>query len=213
MSCSEIEILLDDYVDGELGSVGRRAVEEHVETCAGCRAALGELRRLAQVVETLPRGLAPERDLLPGIRAALGSRTGRPAKRSRWLPLAGLAAAAVLVVLAAWLGLGNGGPTAPSSPTSETLPASRLALSEFEAAELEYERAAARLLEVLEARRVGLSPETRRIVNENLQVIDLAIEKARAALEADPTDARNGHTLNALHRQKVELLWRLSRVS
>ena len=50
-------------------------------------------------------------------------------------------------------------------------------------------------------------------MTENLQVIDLAIEKARAALEADPTDARNGHTLNALHRQKVELLWRLSRVS
>jgi hypothetical protein len=210
MSCSEIDILLDDYVDGDLGSVERRQVEAHVASCAGCRGALEELRRLQHAVRALPRGLLPERDLLPGVL--------RGVRRRPPLALAGYgaaAAAAVLVLaLGAWLGLRERGPAvAPSTASGSALPAAALTLSEFEAAELEYERAAARLLEVLEARRDALSPETRRIVTENLQVIDLAIEKARAALEADPTDARNGHTLNALHRQKVELLWRLSRVS
>jgi len=214
MSCSEIDILLDDYVDGELGSVERRQVEAHVASCAGCRGALEELRRLQHAVRALPRGLPPERDLLPGVRSGV--------RRRPRLGLAGFgvaAAAAVLVVaLGAWLGLRERVPVTPvtdeaPATSGNALPAAALTLSEFEAAELEYERAAARLLEVLEARRDALSPETRRIVTENLQVIDLAIEKARAALEADPTDARNGHTLNALHRQKVELLWRLSRVS
>ena len=213
MSCSDIETLLDDYVDGDLAERERRAVEEHVEACAGCGAALDELQRLAQAIERLPRGLSPERDLLPGIRDAVGSHAGGRA-RPRLRPLAGLAAAAALTGLVVWIGLREAGrPAAPPATDGRELPAAELALSEFEAAELEYERAAARLLEVLEARRAGLSPETRRIVTENLQVIDLAIEKARAALAADPTDARNGHTLNALHRQKVELLWRLSRVS
>ena len=211
MSCSEIDILLDDYVVGVLGSVERRQVEAHVASCAGCRGALEELRRLQHAVRALPRGLPPERDLLPGVRSGV--------RRRPRLGLAGFgvaAAAAVLVVaLGAWLGLRERVPVTDGAPATSgnALPAAALTLSEFEAAELEYERAAARLLEVLEARRDALSPETRRIVTENLQVIDLAIEKARAALEADPTDARNGHTLNALHRQKVELLWRLSRVS
>lgn len=84
---------------------------------------------------------------------------------------------------------------------------------EFEAAETEYEEAAAHLLELVEARGDELSPETRAIIEDNLRIIDEAIDQVREALDAEPDDTRNGHILNALYRQKVEFLWRVSRLS
>ena len=45
------------------------------------------------------------------------------------------------------------------------------------------------------------------------RTLDEAIDQVREALAAEPDDTRNGHVLNALYRQKVEFLWRVSRLS
>jgi len=217
MNCSDVEILLDDYVDGELAPRERGDLESHLGACPDCRGALAELRGLQQAVAALPRELTPAHDLLPRIREASTrsvSSSGTVPWGFRW---AAAAAAVALLAAAGWLGLrgpggGAGDVPRPGSPAG-ALPAAELTLAEFEAAELEYERATTRLLEILETRQDDLSPATQRVVRENLKIIDRAIVEVRAALEADPTDARNGHALNALHRQKVELLWRISRVS
>jgi anti-sigma factor RsiW len=217
MSCKDVEMLLDDYVDGDLGAREQGEVESHLARCADCRRALDELRGLQEAVGALPRDLTPGRDLLPAIRE-VALRHGRGETYFRpGLRLVAAAAAVVILAAAAWLGwrgrAGGGPDPAGFARPERARLAGELTLSEFEAAELEYERATKRLLEILEARQDGLSPGTRDIVTENLKIIDGAIAEARAALEADPTDARNGHALNALHRRKVELLWRLSRVS
>ncbi|HXV77131.1 MAG TPA: zf-HC2 domain-containing protein [Candidatus Polarisedimenticolaceae bacterium] len=217
MNCIDYELLLDDYVDGELDGARRAEVERHVATCAACRAALGELGQLASAVGELPRGLAPERDLLPGIRRTALGRGG-----ARWRLWAGLAASVALAATAVWIGLHYAGrPGTPPDREPGRLSADRerawsvaqVTRAEFELAEQEYEEATARLLRLLDARADSLSPETRELVAENLRIIDQAIAELRTALDNDPNDARNGHALNSLYRHKVEFLWLMSRLS
>jgi hypothetical protein len=57
MSCADFENLLADYMDGRVTDIQRRAIEEHVGSCAACRefmrdvtAALAFLKRADQVL-------------------------------------------------------------------------------------------------------------------------------------------------------------------
>jgi hypothetical protein len=216
MNCSRLELLIDDYVDDTLAPDARAEVERHLAECADCHGAVEELRRLQRAVKALPRGIAPERDLLPGIRVGVGLETPLAGRLpvARWL-----AVAASLIVLtgAVWFGLrsidSRPAPTVAGSGAGDVFLAGDLNLAEFEAAEIEYEEAAERLLEIVEARGDELSPETRAVIEENLRIIDGAIDQVREALNDEPDDTRNGYMLNALYRQKVEFLWRVSRLS
>ena len=119
MSCDRIQKMLDDHVDGALDSAATRATEAHLDRCPRCRGIEQELRSLLEAAEDLPRGIAPERDLLPGIRGAVGmtKRTmpsALPSKAtpswSRWI---GLAASLFLLSAAVITFLRLGGPDEP----------------------------------------------------------------------------------------------------
>ena len=216
MNCTRMETLLDDYADGLLAASAIDEVERHLADCAACRRSLDELRGLQQATRALPRGIAPERDLLPGIRDRIG-RDARRASGPNWLRLAAVAASVFVLTSAVWVGLRSTAPgpdPAASAPGFSTaMLAADVNLAEFEAAETQYEEATAHLLELVEARGDELSPETRAVIEENLRIIDEAIDQVREALNDEPADTRNGHILNALYRQKVEFLWRVSRLS
>jgi anti-sigma factor RsiW len=71
MPCAETERRLHAYFDGELDALGAAAFEEHLATCAECRAALEDLREMrARLRGDLPRERAPAA-LAARIRAAL----------------------------------------------------------------------------------------------------------------------------------------------
>lgn len=216
MNCERLETLLDDYVDGVLAASTEEEVRRHLADCSTCRQSLDELYRLQQATQALPRGIAPERDLLPGIR----DRIGRDARRgggSSWIRWAAVAASLIVLSGAVWVGLRSPdtGQTSTdgAAEVGSVMFAADVNLAEFEAAELEYEQATARLLDIVEARGDELTPETRAVIEENLRIIDEAIDQVRDALNEEPGDTRNGHILNALYRQKVEFLWRVSRLS
>lgn len=65
------EMQLHDYLDGLLGEAERRTVERHVRACEACRAELEALQALTARLAALPRTIAPETDLLPGIHARI----------------------------------------------------------------------------------------------------------------------------------------------
>jgi anti-sigma factor RsiW len=113
---------LDDYVGDELPETERLAVQTHLAACESCRAEAEALRELLREAATLPRGIAPERDLWAGIAARLEPRGSdshgeaekkldtkviplfpRPARNPRWLQAA---AAVVLVGLSSALTYG-----------------------------------------------------------------------------------------------------------
>jgi hypothetical protein len=76
-----------------------------------------------------------------------------------------------------------------------------------------YVGATEELMDVLEARRDSLAPETREVVDRNLAVIDGAIGEIRAALRKDPGNAELLRQLDSVHRRKIEVLQRVVRLS
>lgn len=60
---------LSAYLDGALTPARRATVEGHLGGCAGCRAALGELRTTAKLISALPAP-APSRRLVPALAPA-----------------------------------------------------------------------------------------------------------------------------------------------
>jgi len=93
---------LSEYVDGELASGEREALEAHLATCDGCTEVVRDLRELVKAARELP-DRAPAADAWLALRAALEPRAPVAARPHRsWAALLAFAAG-VLVTLGAWL--------------------------------------------------------------------------------------------------------------
>lgn len=216
--------MLGRVLDGTLPAANRPGMMTHLAGCEECRAELEAISSLRAEARSLPRGIAPSRDLWDGIAPRLAEReAGAPvieldARRrvprawGRWAPLA---AAAVLLVVASsglTLALMRGQSAAPvTTPASgrtawEPQPRPTTALAAFRPAEVEFENTVTALEAELNARRGSLSPETVATIEENLAIIDQAIAEARAALQADPGSADLSRHLSDVYRHKVDLL-------
>ena len=114
--CDAFRRLISPFLDGELVGEDRAAFEEHVASCASCRASLSDERAVVVAVKAaLPLYEAPDR--LRG--AVTGILSARPARRPRWrAPLAaGLAAAAVVGTV--WLARSHAPVSVEAEPASE----------------------------------------------------------------------------------------------
>jgi len=80
MDCTDIHPLLAGYVDGELTTVERQAVEDHVAGCADCGRLLAEQRAGAQVYAAYPVEEAGDDDWQT-VWAAVEARLPAKAKR------------------------------------------------------------------------------------------------------------------------------------
>lgn len=105
---------LDDFASGELPDIERVLVQRHVDACGECRAEVDAIQALLTEAATLPRGIAPPRDLWAGIAPRLETRAAPLAvmeddprviplapRRRHWQPprwAMQIAAAVVLVV-------------------------------------------------------------------------------------------------------------------
>ena len=221
---------LDHYLDGELSEDERLLVEEHLGRCDDCLDEVDALRAIRDGARFLPREITPPRDLWPEIAARIraeAARTGaqpvaapreaievdfsaaRAPRFSRAWVLR-IAAAIALVVASssatALLMRGPGGAPVATLPTNTARPPAKTALAAFAPTEVEYQGTVAELYAELQTQRGRLSPETIATVEENLRIIDAAIAESRAALEADPGNARIPLLLSGVYRKKVELL-------
>jgi len=70
---------LHAYADGELDGGDMRAVEAHLETCAECRAALGDIRALKAMVKRIDWGDAAPGSLADTIRERVAAERARRA--------------------------------------------------------------------------------------------------------------------------------------
>lgn len=227
---------LSEHLDGELSPSERASCEAHLEECPECASAFDELKVIVAQASLLP-DVPPGRDLWPGIEARLTPRGGavtpsaadgaivsiESRRRQVSLTVPQLAAAAVaLMVLSAgavWLalpGAGGGGidagagEMATSGPESDPAGPARAGPEVTLAAA--YDPAISHLEVEFERRRGELDPETIRVVEENLAIIDAAITEAGRALTEDPSSAfLNTHLASAM-RRKVDLLRRVTAI-
>ena len=201
---------LNDYVDDALSEAERLELERHLAECDDCSSAEEEIRSLVRRAAELP-DLPPSRDLLPGIRQAAKP---NPAWFHRW----GALAASLLLVGSAAIGAllikQRAVSTVARTPAAPTLTHSEdAAVAELRAAEKAFAQAAQVLLETLEARRGELPEEALVALEENIALIDESIDEVRRSLGSDGDEVESGRALTALYQQKMQLLWKVSRLS
>ena len=199
MMCNEWETQLNEYVDGTLAAEARALVEAHLAGCAGCRAAVVELRALVAGAADLPKRIEPARDLWTGIAARVGKREVRNGKR--WWRTA-LAAAATLVIGFAVYRL-----LPPFAAHYRPVGEGWLAV------EAQYEQASDELTRALATERDRLAPATVALLQRNLAVIDAALRESRDALARDPENVELRGLVASAAREKVELLRWATRVA
>jgi anti-sigma factor RsiW len=218
MTCPDVLDRLDDYVDGGLSEAEFQELELHLATCAACRDEEQMLRAVLAEAAALPHTLEPPRDLWPAIADRISARprllrflpASRPARS-----FAALAAAAVLAVALAAILMKPAVPVGPDSASGRTpgmFPAA-VSSDDLLPEEQGYVRATSELLNALAARRDHLSPETLKVVDQNLTIIDQALEQVREALRKDPGNHQLTRMLTATHQRKVDVLRHVVSVS
>jgi hypothetical protein len=214
MNCREFEARLDDLLAGDLPEAARRAAAEHRDRCPACRAAEAELSALVRGAAGVPGEVEPGRDLWPAIADRIeGGRAARAAFRShgrvRWPRVGALAAAAaVLVAATSVLTAALVSRRAPSPPTPAAAVGATASSLQLAQARGTYEAARAQLLAALGARRGSLSPATRKVVSDNLAIIDAAVREMEAALARDPGNRELPALLVTAYRQEIDVLRR-----
>jgi anti-sigma-K factor RskA len=206
---------LNDYVDDLLCREERAEVERHLLGCGRCRADVARLRDLVTDLGTMPTSAVPERDLLAAIHARIDAATAAGAAAPRTRLRAFAAAAAVLLVVGSAVAVGyvvgareRAAPGAPRVASATASPHARSVAR----ADADYADAAAELERLLAQNRHALRPQTVRIIEDNLAVIDRALAEARAALTADPGNPMLEQLLMASHEKKLDLLRRAAQV-
>jgi anti-sigma factor RsiW len=201
---------LSEYVDGELATGERAALETHLATCADCRATLEDLRRVVARARSLD-DRPPHVDLWPGVaqRIGAGKVVDLPAYRARRFTFSvpQLVAASIALVLLSgggvWLALQSRQQIAEGRRVAMT-PAVWTGRTDAAIAELQ---------DVLSRNEYRLDTATVRVVRENLALIDVAIAQARGALAADPRNTYLNLHLADTMRRKVELLRRVNAIA
>jgi anti-sigma factor RsiW len=210
---------LSEYLDGELTSGDRAALEGHLLSCAQCTATLGELRQVIARARGMENG-APRRDLWPEIAQRIGATPKRStvdlgSRRGtrRWsfsLPQLAAAGIALMAVSggAVWLVVHpaeeSANPVAVVSPSGS--PNAINAASRPAGAAPSYDTAVADLEQVLASGRGQLDSTTVRVIEQNLAAIDRAIAQAQQALKADPANLYLNTHLAQTMRRKLDLL-------
>ena len=188
-----------------------------------------ELRAL---LSALPKAIPPDRDLsdeiavrtwdsrdkVPGGPAFVAGATERTIRMApRWgsqgLKLAAAAAILIVVTSAVTTVLvrdrmpdNNDATTTVADATINQDPGSSASFARYEAVEDQYASAISDLLAALEEERDRLAPETVRLIEENLVIIDAAIRQSLTALEAAPQSEPLQQAVMTSYERKLDFL-------
>lgn len=215
---------LNDYADGVLPVQARLVADAHLEACASCAAELEAIVRMTMRLRSLPSSIEPHRDLRPAIRSRIAAATQEavPAgfRQRRWMLAAAVLLIATTAVTTRWLMLrelpsgsevaalrGDPGAGVSSRPISGGA-AGAVTQVELHISERRLADEIGDLQRSLDAARTELTPETVRILERNLLLIDGAIAESRRALAADPANASLNRMLLSAYEQKRDLLRR-----
>jgi len=203
--CENYRRWMDDAVDCDLEPDSMEQLEAHLDSCPECRRYMDDLRSLVTAAAGLPSEMEPSRNLWPDIEGRL---TGQPS--SRWPVRRVVLAVAALVVA----GFALSQLRAPNTglqlqlPTQPGVVQAGNQTATLDDVRLEYRQARDELLEVVQARSGEISPETMQVIENNLALIDRAIDDIETVLAANPGEGRlDRHLRLAYHRQIEMLRW------
>jgi hypothetical protein len=105
MTCEQIQVLFDDYIDDALSAADTEAVSKHCISCECCADRLEQLRLQRELIRSLP--VPPASDSFEKRVIQKAVRQAPPAvhRQFRYNSLYVAAAASILIALVLWLGL------------------------------------------------------------------------------------------------------------
>jgi hypothetical protein len=138
-------------------------------------------------IDELARDIPPSRDLWSGIAAAIeADKAARavapPVRRSRWLPAAGMAAAAALVGFGVWMGH-------VMTPQTPVKVATNIESAQPGIMPATYQKQRDALLVEVNKKLAAMPPAERDKVAGSLATLKRSIEEIQAALGQDPANA------------------------
>ncbi len=221
---------LSDYLDGRLPPAERSSLEAHLGTCSECAHVLDELRAVVSRARGL-QDIPPRKDLWSGIKRAIASppqEDGQvidfPARlrsidpleedgRLR-LSLSQVAAASLILMVGSAAASWSLHPLASSGRVDEDTGIAAVVQASLPAGVGEsYSEELAQLEALLSEHRDELDPNTVRILEKNLAIIDRAIEESGEALAGDPGNEYLREHLDRAVRRKVDYLRDASLIS
>lgn len=196
--------LVSALLDGDLPARKAAKVRAHVDGCAACKKALGDLETMKRGLGALP---VPGNSEGGDQWSALVQRLAQPAPRAAWrLPsLAALswrwAAPALALVLlasagAAWLRWHKGRGLSADAVIAE-------AEREFRAADAHYRRAVDELRAVAERERAGWPVPKRAEYDAAQKQLEAAVARCRQVAEERPADVDAEELLFAAYRKEI----------
>ncbi len=223
---------LSDYIDGSVDPTVAAELEDHLAQCGACRGVLEELRRVVALADALPE-VEPADDLWSGIEATILGSTPSADPKVIALPVGAgpgrgrsdevaasrdtvrltrpqLIAASVALIAVSSVVTAQVGPTwgAPSEVSSEvpdgavTMVANEPVVPPPPAIAQEL----AALEEVMNEARTLLDPNTVRVIERNLAVIEQAIADSQNALRLDPGNEYLAEHLTRVYQRKLTYL-------
>lgn len=220
---------LSEYLDGDLPTTERAALEAHLRECVNCQ---GTLQQLRAVVVTAQQMIdrSPATDLWPGIASriaptpikAIGDVAPPLAVRRFAFSISQLAAASIALMLVSggtiYLATHHADPQVAAGPAPRTTPSAAaittdqavnrpLVAVKSPAAE-SYDVAINELTTILKTDRAKLDTATVRVLETNLKTIDNAINEVRTALARDPGNLYLNRYLDESMQRKIQLLRR-----
>lgn len=215
---------LSDYLDGELPAAERSALEAHLAQCESCGQTLRQLEQVvARAGQVIDR--EPAHDLWPAIAArvaggqeiqeAAGATSSGKRRFSFSIPQLAAASVALMLMSAGTMYLmvrGGGVEQVAEAPQQVTAQPAAAGSASVRVVTRNYDAAVAELESVLERNRNQLDSTTVRVLEQNLAIIDRAINDARAALGQEPANPYLSRYLDQAMQKKVQLLRRATSV-
>jgi anti-sigma factor RsiW len=219
------EHLLHDVADEAIADADRPAIEAHLAACPACTQEVALLRTLHAGLADLPRDIPPPAHVRAAVQAAIAvpgaatlatQRAVRRQSAAHTRPHV-LAAAAVVLIAASSAVTAlvlRRPPAAPPLPASDPAairhspvrPEGPTPVVLVHDLERSYQSEITQLQRVLADAQAVLAPETRRILEQNLEIIDRALLEAREALAADPSNDVLAELLRAGYERKLDVL-------
>lgn len=216
MYCTQYRDVIQELVDGTLGPIRRAELQTHLDQCDECRALVADLQKIRAAAASLDRP-APRDHVWMQIAGRLrqeGRVTAANVTATRHVAWLALAAALVIAVGASIYVLlplrsqqavtttspSAGGGNAVGGTTVQS------AADEVQIADQHLQAAIEGLQRAATIDDGTIDPDTRAVLQQNLQVLNGMISESRAALKSDPQSAPARASLFDALRQKVTLL-------
>lgn len=198
------ETQLNDYLDGVLDAAETERMRQHIGECDACAREIEAIAAIKASLADLPLEIRPDRDLRAGIWQQIEAPKHTRTLWSMRYPLA--AAAVLLIAISSVMTLAIVSGRQPSEIGANYRENVRLVGRDPGAIERQYSEEVQELEMVLRKSRGALAPETVRIMETNLKIIDEAIREAQAAIAADPNSDMLVDLLRSAYERKLELL-------